>query len=171
MELLLLWNNLSTQINDKHNSFVENNFLKNTEISKLKNAIVIQGREIDKNNFLFLLENDNIYLILQINISLDYPIEKSRIYKYTELDLLIELEVLQTKLNKISDIIFEKVLHKISYFDVFASKPFKHKLNLHSYTFFIKPDEIVIPELNDLLFTENNQDINLVEKTFKLVKD
>jgi hypothetical protein len=170
MELLASWNNLSTQINNKNNLFVQNNFLKNTEISKLKNSIIIQGREIDTNNFLFLLENNNTFLILQINISSEYPIEKSRIHKYTELDLLLELEILQNKLKKIYYKIMEKVIQKIFYLNIFSSKPYLYKLNSQfCHTFYIKPNEVSIPLMNKLLFNENESNINIVEKTFNLV--
>jgi len=170
MELLASWNNLSTQINNKNNLFVQNNFLKNTEILKLKNSIIIQGREIDTNNFLFLLENNNTFLILQINISSEYPIEKSRIHKYTELDLLLELEILQNKLKKIYYKIMEKVIQKIFYLNIFSSKPYLYKLNSQfCHTFYIKPNEVSIPLMNKLLFNENESNINIVEKTFNLV--
>jgi hypothetical protein len=144
MELQNLWNELSSQIDNSNNSYVENTYLKNTQISKLKNGKIIQGRFIDEhNNYLFLLENNNNYIILKMNISSKYPIEKSRIDKYEELCLNLELYILNHRLEVLLDKFIQKLNENIQKLNIFTSKPYNYKLkNLPRVTFYLYPTNI-----------------------------
>jgi hypothetical protein len=144
MELQNLWNKLSNQVNNSNNSYVENTYLKNTQISKLKNSKIIQGRFIDEqNNYLFLLENNNNYIILKMNISSKYPIEKSRIDKYEELSLNLELYILNHRLQILLDQFIQKLNENIKKLYIFTSRPYNYKLkNLPRATFYLYPKDI-----------------------------
>jgi hypothetical protein len=142
MELQNQWNQLSGQIDNSNNSYVENTYLRNTQISKLKNSKIIQGRFIDEhNNYLFLLENNNNYIILKMNISSKYPIEKSRIDKYEELNINLELYILNHKLQILLDQFILKLNENIKKLNVFTSKPYSYKLkNLPRLIFYLYPN-------------------------------
>jgi hypothetical protein len=76
-----------------------------------------------------------------MNISSKYPIEKSRIDKYEELNINLELYILNHKLQILLDQFILKLNENIKKLNIFTSKPYSYKLkNLPRLIFYLYPN-------------------------------
>lgn len=161
LELIDLWNKSANSVDNNQNNFINDRYLKNTNIYFLKDGKVLSGRYIDKskNEYIFLVKNTHYYSLVVINLSDTFPSEYSRIRHYSILkneQLDIEHSIIDNKVSKIIDILIQGMETKFDYLKCFTKNviPIRLHKSLDQEMFFTRPNYFSVPSMAQIL--QNN---------------
>jgi len=99
METQLLKKWLKFEDCDEHKLLVNEKFIKRTQLPLLANSKIIKIKQESQGVLVFLTEKNNVFSLTKINISENFPVEKSRIIEHINLEN-IDLHVLSTVLKE-----------------------------------------------------------------------